>query len=107
MKSDDAKRPPDPSSPDASASPATPASPPAVSPAAPAAPAADAAAPAGNPRRKKALLGVAGAVLVAGLAYGAYWALVLAHYESTDNAYVQGNVVQLKMVLACCLVCLY
>ena len=53
------------------------------------------AAPQGNPARKKALTGVAAAVVVAGVAYGAYWALVLNHYESTDNAYVQGNVVQL------------
>ncbi len=29
------------------------------------------------------------------MAYGAYWALVLNHYETTDNAYVQGNLVQL------------
>ena len=53
------------------------------------------AAPQGNPARKKALGAVAAAVVVAGIAYGAYWALVLNHYESTDNAYVQGNVVQL------------
>ena len=52
-------------------------------------------APQGNPKRKKALTAVAGLVAVAGIAYGAYWALVLNHYESTDNAYVQGNVVQL------------
>ena len=57
-------------------------------------PQADNAAPA-NPRRKRALLGVASLVVVAGVAYAAYWALVLNHYESTDNAYVQGNVVQL------------
>jgi membrane fusion protein (multidrug efflux system) len=48
-----------------------------------------------NPVRKKALTAVAAAVAVAGIAYGAYWALVLNHFESTDNAYVQGNVVQL------------
>jgi len=53
------------------------------------------AAPQGNPARKKALTGVAAAVVVGGIAYGAYWALVLNHFESTDNAYVQGNVVQL------------
>lgn len=51
--------------------------------------------PAGNPARKKALTAVAAAVAVAGIAYGAYYALVLNHYEHTDNAYVQGNVVQL------------
>jgi membrane fusion protein, multidrug efflux system len=47
-----------------------------------------------NPARKRALTGVAGAVLLAGIGYGAYWALVLNHFETTDNAYVQGNVVQ-------------
>ena len=51
--------------------------------------------PAGNPARKKALTAVAALVVVGGIAYGAYWALVLNHFESTDNAYVQGNVVQL------------
>jgi len=49
----------------------------------------------GNPKRKPALTAVAAVVAVAGIAYGAYWALVLNHFESTDNAYVQGNVVQL------------
>jgi membrane fusion protein, multidrug efflux system len=49
----------------------------------------------GNPARKKALTVVAAAVAVAGIAYGAYYALVLNHYEHTDNAYVQGNVVQI------------
>ncbi|MEO8058699.1 MAG: HlyD family efflux transporter periplasmic adaptor subunit [Burkholderiales bacterium] len=52
-------------------------------------------APQGNPARKKALSAVAAVVVLGGIAYGAYWALVLNHYESTDNAYVQGNVVQL------------
>ncbi|MEO8152090.1 MAG: HlyD family efflux transporter periplasmic adaptor subunit [Rhizobacter sp.] len=50
---------------------------------------------AGNPNRKKALTVVASAVVLAAIAYGAYYALVLNHYEHTDNAYVQGNVVQL------------
>ena len=59
------------------------------------APTAAAVAPQGNPARKKALTGVAAAIVVGGIAYGAYWALVLNHYETTDNAYVQGNVVQL------------
>jgi membrane fusion protein, multidrug efflux system len=52
-------------------------------------------APTGNPARKKALLGVTALVLLAGIAYGIYYLLVLDHFESTDNAYVQGNVVQL------------
>jgi membrane fusion protein (multidrug efflux system) len=63
--------------------------------AAPAAPAA-----AGNPKRKKALTAVAAAVVVAGAAYGLYYALVLRHYESTDNAYVQANVVQITPQIA-------
>ncbi len=54
----------------------------------------------GNGKRKVALLGVAGAVLVGAIAYGTYWALVLRHYENTDNAYVQGNVVQLTPQIA-------
>ena len=54
-----------------------------------------AALPQGNPKRKRALTAVAAVVVVAGVAYGAYWALVLNHFESTDNAYVQGNVVQI------------
>jgi membrane fusion protein, multidrug efflux system len=52
-------------------------------------------APQGNPARKKALTAVAVVVVIGAIAYGAYWALVLNHFESTDNAYVQGNVVQI------------
>jgi membrane fusion protein, multidrug efflux system len=52
-------------------------------------------APAGNPRRKRALTALASIVVVAGLGWGAYEWLVASHYESTDNAYVQGNVVQI------------
>jgi len=52
-------------------------------------------APAGNPRRKKALTALAAVVAVAGLSWGAYEYLVASHYESTDNAYVQGNVIQI------------
>jgi len=54
--------------------------------------------PAGNPRgaaRRKGLAWVGGLVLVGGGLAFAWWALVLSHYESTDNAYVQGNVVQI------------
>ncbi len=39
-------------------------------------------------------------VVLAGLVYGVYYWLVLSHYESTDNAYVQGNVVQLTPQIA-------
>jgi membrane fusion protein (multidrug efflux system) len=60
----------------------------------------DTSRPQGNSARKKALTGVAAAVLLAGIGYGAYWALVLNHFESTDNAYVQGNVVQITPQMA-------
>ena len=48
-----------------------------------------------NPRRKRALLSLAAAVLLAGGAYGVYQAVHASRYESTDNAYVQANVVQI------------
>src|SRR5262249_52883400 len=52
-------------------------------------------APAVSPsKRRPALLAVGGLTLAVGLAYGAWWALVLRHYESTDNAYVQAPMVQ-------------
>jgi membrane fusion protein (multidrug efflux system) len=46
--------------------------------------------------RRKLGLTVIGAVVVAiGAASTAYWALVSRHYQSTDDAYVNGNVVQI------------
>ena len=50
---------------------------------------------AGNPKRRQALTAVASVVVLAGLALGSYEWLVASHYESTDNAYVQGNVIQI------------
>ncbi len=38
---------------------------------------------------------LASVVVVAGLGWAAYEYLVASHYESTDNAYVQGNVIQI------------
>ena len=49
----------------------------------------------GNPKRKKALTVLAIFLVVAGLGWAAYEYLVASHYESTDNAYVQGNVIQI------------
>jgi membrane fusion protein, multidrug efflux system len=72
---------------------------PAAAPVAAAAPAPAAAAPAApaktNPQRKKMLTALAAVVVVAGLGWAAYEFLVGSHYESTDNAYVQGNVIQI------------
>lgn len=50
---------------------------------------------AGNPARKRALFALIGIVAVVGAGWGAYEFLVASHYESTDNAYVQGNVIQI------------
>ena len=53
------------------------------------------ARPPANGKRRKALTILAGVVVVGGLAWAAYEWLVASHYESTDNAYVQGNVIQI------------
>ena len=53
-----------------------------------------------NGKRQRLLL-IAGAVFIlAALGYGAYWAKYLRHYERTDDAYVQGNLVQITPQLA-------
>jgi len=46
-------------------------------------------------RRWRLLAGVGGGVLAVALAYGLYWAQVLRHHQTTDDAYVSGNVVQI------------
>src|SRR3569833_1564630 len=46
-------------------------------------------------RRKLWLAIVAGACVAIGAAYGAYWSTVLRYSQSTDDAYVNGNVVQI------------
>jgi membrane fusion protein (multidrug efflux system) len=50
---------------------------------------------AGTSPRKRGLIALASVVVVAGLGWTAYEWLVASHYESTDNAYVQGNVIQI------------
>ncbi len=56
-------------------------------------------APRKNPRMK--LLGIAAGIFVTlGLAWFAYWYVELRHYERTDNAYVQGNLVQVTPQVA-------
>jgi membrane fusion protein (multidrug efflux system) len=53
-----------------------------------------------NGRRRKLVAGVLGAFIVAGLGYGAYWVLVASKQEFTDNAYVDGNIVQITPQVA-------
>ena len=55
-----------------------------------------AAAPAANPQgRRKGLTLVAAAVAVAAVAWGGWHWMVARNYQTTDNAYVAGNVVQI------------
>ncbi len=67
----------------------------------PAAPVAASASPApvadapSNGKRRRALTALAAVVVIAGGAWGVYEWLVASHYEDTDNAYVQGNVIQI------------
>jgi membrane fusion protein (multidrug efflux system) len=51
-------------------------------------------------KRRLLLLGVIGLFLVAGLGYTAYWLLHGRWHESTDDAYVGGNLVQITPQLA-------
>jgi len=53
-----------------------------------------------NGARKRWLAIVIGAFALVGIAYGAYWALVLRYEQSTDDAYVSGNVVQITPQIA-------
>ena len=46
-------------------------------------------------RRKLGLTVIAAVVVTIGAASGGYWAMVSRHYQSTDDAYVNGNVVQI------------
>jgi len=70
-------------------------------PSAAATPAAPATQPTARPAvRKKALSAIAAVLLLGGAGYAAYWALALNQVESTDNAYVQGNVVQITPQVA-------
>ncbi|BDB24640.1 multidrug resistance protein A [Cupriavidus sp. TA19] len=47
-----------------------------------------------NSKRKRLLLSLTAAIVVAGIGYGVYWGMYARHFESTDDAYVAGNVVQ-------------
>jgi membrane fusion protein (multidrug efflux system) len=53
-----------------------------------------------NGRRRKLVAAVLAAFIVAGAGYGAWWALVGSKQEFTDNAYVDGNIVQITPQVA-------
>jgi membrane fusion protein (multidrug efflux system) len=60
----------------------------------------EAARPTGTSRRGKVLRLIAGLAVLSGLAYVAYDRVLDSHYEHTDNAYVQANVVQITPQVA-------
>jgi membrane fusion protein (multidrug efflux system) len=53
-----------------------------------------------NPARKRALLAIAAVVALAALAWAVYWWVSASRYQATDDAYVQGNVVQVTPQVA-------
>jgi membrane fusion protein (multidrug efflux system) len=61
---------------------------------------APAPAPNGNPKRKKILSIIATVFIIAAIGWGAYWLLYGRFSEDTDDAYVQGNVVQITPQVA-------
>ena len=48
-----------------------------------------------NGKRSRVLLTIGSVFALAGVAFALYWVLVGRYYEDTDNAYVQGNIVQI------------
>jgi membrane fusion protein (multidrug efflux system) len=48
-----------------------------------------------NPARKRLMLLATGVFVLIAIAYGVWWFLVGSNFESTDDAYVQGNLVQI------------
>jgi membrane fusion protein (multidrug efflux system) len=46
-----------------------------------------------NGTRRRALIGVAAIVLLGGIVWGAYWLLYARYFQSTDDAYVGGDIV--------------
>lgn len=48
-----------------------------------------------NPKRRRALFVFGAVLLVAAIGWAAYWLLYARYFESTDNAYVSSNVIQI------------
>ncbi|MFA7278556.1 MAG: HlyD family efflux transporter periplasmic adaptor subunit [Sterolibacterium sp.] len=51
-------------------------------------------------KRRRVMMSIASVFLLLGFGFTLYWLLVSRHYEDTDNAYVQGNVVQVTPQIA-------
>jgi membrane fusion protein (multidrug efflux system) len=56
--------------------------------------------PSNNARRNRMLLLVTLGILIIGVGYGLYWGIVLRWRETTDDAYVNGNIVQITPQIA-------
>jgi membrane fusion protein (multidrug efflux system) len=54
----------------------------------------------GNGKRKRLLIAIVGVFAIGMIGWGAYWALVGQYRESTDDAYVDGNIVQVTSQVA-------
>jgi membrane fusion protein (multidrug efflux system) len=46
-------------------------------------------------KRRRGLMGLGGVAILGGVVYGGYWFLSARHYQSTDDAYVDGDLVQI------------
>ncbi|HST00775.1 MAG TPA: hypothetical protein VLJ84_03870, partial [Usitatibacter sp.] len=57
--------------------------------------------PADASSKRRKWLSIVGLVFIVGaIGYGLYYTFVLSHHESTDDAYVNGNVVQITSQVA-------
>jgi membrane fusion protein, multidrug efflux system len=54
-----------------------------------------AAPPTTTSKRRHGLMALGGVAILGGLVYGSYWFLSARHYQSTDDAYVDGDLVQI------------
>jgi len=53
------------------------------------------AAPTATSKRRRSLVVLGGVAILGGLVYGSYWFLSARHFQSTDDAYVDGDLVQI------------
>jgi membrane fusion protein (multidrug efflux system) len=56
---------------------------------------AHAPSPTATTKRRRGLMALGGIAILGGLVYGSYWFLSARHYQSTDDAYVDGDLVQI------------